>query len=41
MKESDEFAAADTDPVKFRALLDDTLSQFSVVTLERPVLTRN
>lgn len=31
VKEGDEFAAADTDPVKLRALLDDTLPQFSVL----------
>lgn len=31
MKEGDEFAAADSDPVKFRALLDDTLPQFSAL----------
>jgi len=31
VKEGDEFAAADTDPVKLRALLDDALPQFSVL----------
>ena len=31
VKEGDEFAASDTDPVKFRALLDDTLPQFSAL----------
>lgn len=29
VKEGDEFAASDTDPVKFRALLDESLPQFS------------
>lgn len=31
VKEGDEFAASDTDPVKFRALLDESLPQFSVL----------
>ena len=31
VKEGDEFAAADTDPIKFRALLDETLPQFSAL----------
>jgi hypothetical protein len=37
VKEGDEFAASDTDPVKFRALLDDTLPQFSALLDDQTV----